>query len=111
MKTKIILLSVLFFANLNLFAQENEIPEEGNVGIGTTEPTEKLDVRGGARIDSTLTLGDSLLITSSARVGEDLRVSGNAHIEGNLNVNGEFTLPNGPLNLSYLLGYHSTGRH
>lgn len=103
MKTKIILLASLFLAHSNLFSQENELPNEGNVGIGTTAPTEKLDVRGGARIDSTLTVGDSLLITNSARVGEDLRVSGNAHIEGNLNVNGGITLPNGPLNLEYLL--------
>lgn len=83
MKTTFLLVAIVI-AQSNLFAQENEIPEAGNVGIGTTQPTEKLDVRGGAKIDSTLRVGDSILINNSARVGEDLRVNGNAYIEGSL---------------------------
>ena len=108
MKTKIFIVATIFLVQSNLFAQENEIPESGNVGIGTTEPTEKLDVRGGAKIDSTLRVGDSIVVSNSARVGDDLRVSGSTYIGGDLNVDGNVTLPNGPLNLSYLVNSTST---
>ena len=104
METKLFLIASFFLGAINVsFSQENELPETGNVGIGTTNPTEKLDVRGGANIDSTLSVGDSLLINHSARVGDDLKVNGNAIIEGDLNVNGAFTLPTGPAKLTYLL--------
>jgi len=109
MKKNILIIASAIFLSSNLFSQENEIPETGNVGIGTTNPTEKLDVRGGAKIDSTLTVGDSMVVTSSARVGEDLRVNGNAYIEGNLQVNNELNLSNGPVVLNYLLDTEITG--
>lgn len=71
------------------------------MGIGTTEPTQKLDVRGGVRIDSTLHVGDSIVITNGARVGDDLKVSGdayfgnNAYITKDLKVDGQ-AIFNGP---------------
>ena len=87
MKTKLFLVTSLFFGVTQLsFSQENELPDAGNVGIGTTSPTEKLDVRGGAKIDSTLRVGDSLTVTNSARVGEDLTVTGNAFFKSNASV-------------------------
>ena len=81
MKTKLFLLVSVIGASLTTYSQENEIPDSGNVGIGTTEPTEKLDVRGGVRIDSTLHVGDSLIIINGARVGDDLTVSGDAYFK------------------------------
>ncbi len=62
------------------FAQENIIEENGNVGLGTTTPTARLTVAGSTRIDSTLTVNDSVVMATSARVGEDLKVEGNLYI-------------------------------
>ncbi|WP_294674360.1 hypothetical protein [uncultured Fluviicola sp.] len=62
------------------FAQENIIEENGNVGLGTTAPTARLTVAGSTRIDSTLTVNDSVVMATSARVGEDLKVEGNLYI-------------------------------
>jgi hypothetical protein len=65
----------------NTTAQEtNAISEQGNVGIGTTTPTEKLQVSGRVRIDSTLVVSDSVTMTASASVGEDLKVNGNLYL-------------------------------
>lgn len=95
MKKKLLLTASLLFGAMQFTnAQENEIPESGNVGIGTTSPTEKLDVRGGANIDSTLKVGDSLTVTNSARVGEDFTVMGNAYFKNDATVLGTFYLPN-----------------
>lgn len=63
-----------------VFAQENIIEENGNVGLGTTTPTARLTVAGSTRIDSTLTVKDSVVMSSSARVGTDLKVDGNLYI-------------------------------
>jgi hypothetical protein len=64
------------------FSQENVIPENGNVGIGTgsAAPTARLQVAGSTRIDSTLTVNDSVVMASSARVDEDLKVGGNLYL-------------------------------
>lgn len=79
--TYLLSLSALFSTG-QLFAQENNISENGNVGIGTgsTAPTARLTVAGSTRIDSTLTVNDSVIMTSSALVSEDLKVSGNLYI-------------------------------
>ncbi|MNJ88809.1 hypothetical protein D3C87_63660 [compost metagenome] len=63
-----------------VFAQENIIEENGNVGLGTTTPTARLTVAGSTRIDSTLTVNDSVVMATSARVGEDLKVGGNLYL-------------------------------
>lgn len=57
-------------------AQSNLLPSNGNVGIGTTTPTEKLEVHGTARIDSTLTV-DSVSVIGNTRLGNDLKIDGN----------------------------------
>ena len=43
-------------------------------------PTARLTVAGSARIDSTLTVSDSVTMSASASVGEDLRVAGNLYL-------------------------------
>ncbi len=51
MKNKLLLLGLIgYFLNAN--AQDNKIESTGDVGIGTTNPTDKLDVRG------TISVGD-----------------------------------------------------
>lgn len=81
-KTIYLLTSVTcLIIGFNTSAQEtNAISEQGNVGIGTTTPTEKLQVSGRVRIDSTLVVSDSVTMTSSASVGEDLKVNGNLYL-------------------------------
>ncbi len=77
------MLSLTALLNTNQsFSQENVIPENGNVGIGTgtTAPTARLQVAGSTRIDSTLTVNDSVVMATSARVGEDLKVDGNLYL-------------------------------
>lgn len=79
--TYLLSFSALFISN-QLFAQENSISENGNVGLGTgsTTPTARLQVAGSTRIDSTLTVNDSVVMSSSARVGEDLKVEGDLYL-------------------------------
>lgn len=69
------------------FSQSNTLPSSGNVGIGTTSPTERLTVNGSARIDSTLTVRDSMVVDRDAHIGSDLRVDGNTTLEGSLTLN------------------------
>ena len=58
---------------VGIFAQqENVIPEVGRVGIGTLNPSSKLDVNGHVRIDSTLLIKDSIIIQKDARIMEDV---------------------------------------
>lgn len=75
-----------------LFSQTNSIPASGNVGIGTTAPTTKLQVNGSARIDSTLMVKDSLVVNKTATVKGDLKIMGKATIKNDLRVAGETVL-------------------
>ena len=69
------------------FSQSNTLPSSGNVGIGTTSPSERLTVNGSARIDSTLTVRDSMVVDHGAHIGSDLQVDGNTTLEGSLTLN------------------------
>lgn len=46
------------------------------MGIGTTTPTSRLDVRGSVKIDSALVVKDSVRINKSLRVDQDVRLLG-----------------------------------
>lgn len=50
------------------------------MGIGTLNPSSKLDVNGHVRIDSTLMVKDSLLIKKDARVLEDMKIEGQLYL-------------------------------
>lgn len=77
--TYLLSLTALLTANQS-FSQENVIPENGNVGLGTTSPSARLTVAGSTRIDSTLVVGDSVFMSSNARVGADLKVDGDLYL-------------------------------
>src|SRR5690554_4406735 len=53
------------------------ISHDGNMGIGTSSPDEKLHVNGRVRIDSVFMANDNVLLNKSARVEKDLDVYGN----------------------------------
>jgi hypothetical protein len=50
------------------------LPESGNVGIGTTSPSAKLDVKGKVIIDSTLVVKDSVVFEKDTRIKQKLVV-------------------------------------
>jgi hypothetical protein len=82
------LLTLLFTGVISYsFSQSNLLPSSGNVGIGTTSPTERLTVNGSARIDSTLTVRDSMVVDRGAHIGSDLQVDGNITLDGSLKLN------------------------
>src|SRR5690554_1360038 len=61
------------------------ISHDGNMGIGTSSPDEKLHVNGRVRIDSVFMANDNVLLNKSARVEKDLDVYGNLTLhQGNL---------------------------
>lgn len=81
--------------------EENSIEETGNVGIGTTDPTAKLDVRGDVNIDSSLVVNDSLTVAATTKIGEDLIVTGNGYFKSDLYADGA-TFLNGSIYAPYL---------
>lgn len=91
MKTPIITLLFTIIAT-PYFSQTNSLPSTGNVGIGTTAPTSKLQVNGSARIDSMLLVKDSIVINKTATIKSDLKVVGNSLLKNDLKVAGNTTL-------------------
>nr|WP_294861673.1 hypothetical protein [uncultured Fluviicola sp.] len=91
MKTPFITLLFTIIAT-HYFSQTNSLPSTGNVGIGTTAPTSKLQVNGSALIDSMLLVKDSIVINKTATVKSDLKVVGNSLLKNDLKVVGNTTL-------------------
>lgn len=73
---KIISILGLFGLTFLSNAQDNTIQNTGNVGIGTLNPTVRLEVNGTLQVDSSLIVRDTLITEHDARIGEDLRVDG-----------------------------------
>lgn len=111
MKKLLFSLSIFSLA-FSSFSQDNTLPTTGNVGVGTLNPTAKLDVRGNMKIDSSLVINDSLTVNKTIRVmdkvviggktvmndnavaKQNFKVMGNANFDGNATVDGVLRLPN-----------------
>lgn len=65
----------------SIYAQTNSLPTSGDVGIGTTNPQERLQVCGTVKVDSTL-------------IADSIRVIGNTNLEKDLKIEGNLVLPN-----------------
>lgn len=74
--TKIALSIGCFFTLFTVSAQTNTLPPTGNVGIGTTTPSSRLQVNGTAKIDSSLIVKDSVTIKKNLRVEENVNFLG-----------------------------------
>jgi len=67
-------------ANAQVQNDVNLLPDTGNVGIGTANPVEKLDVKGNARLEGNL-------LVDSVHVNDNIHVSGNINAQKDLFVN------------------------
>jgi hypothetical protein len=90
--TTISVLIISFFAYFTANSQENILPETGKVGIGTLNPSAKLDVNGKVHIDSMLLVKDSILIQKNARIQKNLKVEGDTKFEQDAEVQKELTV-------------------
>ena len=70
--------------------QQNTLNTTGNVGVGTTNPATPLEVvgksnlKGSVAIDSSVTIGDSMVVERDAKIKQDLRVDGKGIFEKKL---------------------------
>jgi hypothetical protein len=71
---------VIRTSNAGVQVNAMKIDSTGNVGIGTTTPSQKLEVAGNVNVTKNLT------------VGEQIRVTGNANITNNLTVGGQLSV-------------------
>jgi hypothetical protein len=69
----------------NIIGTSNIILLNGNIGIGTSNPLQKLDISGNANISGNLFVRNNMAINSTS-AGANLDIVGNARISGNLNV-------------------------
>ena len=97
-KTIITTFCGLFFAHLGI--SQNTLPATGNVGIGTLNPTARLNVNGRAVIDSALFVKDSIRVQKDLIVEQDVRINGkltineNSVAKNNFKIKGDLKLPN-----------------
>jgi len=117
---------LIFSTNGN--TERMRITSAGNVGIGTTSPSQKLDVNGTGRIRNGVSLADTsgnVQIGTTTDAGFRLDVNGTARVQGNLNVStggitltgaqtiqtstGNLTLATGAGNGNIILSPHGTG--
>jgi hypothetical protein len=79
MKTSLRLINLLVFSGISLVASaqtQNALPSSGDVGIGTTSPSSKLQVCGRTTLDSTVTVRDTLHVERDLIIDQNLTVNG-----------------------------------
>ena len=80
---------------VNAQNQANKIDTIGNIGIGTMSPTHQLEVKGRAKIDSTLEVYDSARFRKKVRIEEDLIIEGKTFLRDNGVAHQNFRVQNG----------------
>jgi len=78
MKNLFKLMGVLSLLSTSAIAQ-NTFPTNGNVGIGTATPSERLDVNGNMVVDSSVMVKDSVIIEKDLRTKGAFRVEDKAY--------------------------------
>lgn len=86
---------ILSFSNLYSQNQQNKIDTTGNIGVGTLNPSHKLEVNGRARIDSTLEVRDSAVFDRKVRIKEDVIIHGKTFLRDHGVANQNFRVQNG----------------
>jgi len=69
--------------------QSNEINSTGKIGVGTTTPTEALDVNGDTKIDGDLVVKDSITVDKNLTIKQDIKVKGEAVFTEQLKAKGD----------------------
>jgi hypothetical protein len=93
-KSKNQFLIIALLIGCNTYAQDNTLPTTGNVGIGTLNPTTRLDVNGNMKVDSCLHVKDTLVVDDDARIMNDMRVEGETELLGDTKIDGTLYLTN-----------------
>ena len=75
--------------------QNNKIDTTGNIGIGVTNPSNKLEVNGKTRLDSTLEVRDSAIFKKRVHIEEDVIIHGKTFMRDNGVANENFRVQNG----------------
>ncbi len=73
-------------ANAQVQNEVNMLPDSGNVGIGTANPTEKLQVNGNSKLDGSVSVTDSLTVGSKMVVNQTLSVADSMSVGKSLSV-------------------------
>lgn len=89
MKKSFKILALLMLSTTALFSQTvNMLSDTGNVGVGTTSPSTKLEVIGDTKLDGNLEIvrdvriKDSLRIEKKLTVDQDIRIKGESVFDG-----------------------------
>lgn len=75
---------LFLFSTYYSYAQQNSFPNNGNVGIGTTTPSVKLDVNGSLKVNNSSELGGEVKMTTTSEVTNiPYNINGNGNGNGN----------------------------
>lgn len=78
MKKLLLITGLILSLNYSFSQTANTVPATGNVGLGTTSPTTKLQVCGDVKVDSSLTVKEDV------EAQKDLKVDGDVYLGGQL---------------------------